>query len=137
MKQKEVFTHGEGDQWFLRNQSTLNPDHDEYVALLSSLEINPTNVVEIGCSNGYHLEAIRQSFNCRVSGIDPSSQAIAEGNKMFPLLDLEVATATLYHIAMPNLTWSYWAFVYIFVIERTYFPLLKRSTECSRMGGSS
>lgn len=91
--QKSVFLQGEGDQWYQRNSQVLEPENDEYVNLLKSQNISPKAVLEVGCANGFHLEALRQQFNCSAYGIDPSKAAIESGQKQFPQLQLSQGTA--------------------------------------------
>lgn len=63
------------------------------VNVLRNLEIAPTRVLEIGCSNGTRLNDIQSAFGSKCFGIDPSDGAVAEGNQEFPGLDLHVGTA--------------------------------------------
>ena len=66
--------------------------------LLSELdrsELRATSVLEIGCANGWRLELLRQKWNARCSGIEPSAEAIADGQRRFPALDLRRGTSDL------------------------------------------
>ena len=93
MSQNDTFLAGEGDQWFNRNAHVLQPERDEYVQLLKGQGISPAQVLEVGCANGYHLEALRRAFGCQASGIDPSLAAISEGLQQYPALQLSQGTA--------------------------------------------
>lgn len=93
MSQNDTFLAGEGDQWFNRNAHVLQPQRDEYVQLLKGQGISPMRVLEIGCANGFHLEALRRAFGCQACGIDPSQAAINEGSRQFPALQLNQGTA--------------------------------------------
>jgi ubiquinone/menaquinone biosynthesis C-methylase UbiE len=93
MSQQDIFLAGEGDQWFARNGQVLHPERDDYVALLRQLAIEPQQVLEIGCANGYHLEALRQAFNCQAHGIEPSQAAVDAGQQQFPQLQLTTGSA--------------------------------------------
>lgn len=94
MSQRDCFLGGEGDQWFARNSEVLQPERDDYVNLLRQLAIQPKRALEIGCANGYHLEALRQAFDCQASGIEPSQAAVNAGQEQFPLLQLTTGTAS-------------------------------------------
>jgi ubiquinone/menaquinone biosynthesis C-methylase UbiE len=94
--QKDIFKAAEGDQWFARNVQTYNShdsDHDIIVETLKSIELAPTKVLEIGCSNGHRLNQIHKAFNAECCGVDPSSQAINDGKTKFPDISLQVGTA--------------------------------------------
>jgi len=94
MDQKIEFLSGEGDAWLERNRVTLERGSNDYLSkLLHSAGARPTSVLEIGCSNGRKLAAICAEFQCRGTGIDPSSRAISEGRALNPNLKLEVASA--------------------------------------------
>lgn len=95
--QKEIFVKSEGDGWFQRNQDKLNlaecPENDKLLKLLFGLKIQFQSILEIGCSNGHRLEALRRKFGAQCHGIDPSSRGIAEGKSHFPELQLQTGTA--------------------------------------------
>lgn len=65
------------------------------VETLRSIELAPTKVLEIGCSNGHRLGLIRKAFNSECCGVDPSSKAIEDGKTKFPEISLQVGTADL------------------------------------------
>ncbi len=89
--QKNIFFNGEGDQWFLRNRNNLLGSSD-IIKAITSTNIIPKKVLEIGCSNGYILNDINKLFNCECYGIEPSVIAIADGKK-FNNINLQVGTA--------------------------------------------
>lgn len=91
MNQREAFHQGEGDCWFQRNGAVLhmshatalkNPASDPVLAEIGILR--PQRLLEVGCSNGWRLDAARQLFGCDVIGIEPSQQAIRDGMARFP-----------------------------------------------------
>ncbi len=80
--QEEHFFDSEGDQWFLRNQNVLHADSEKWDAPIAFLErygLTPKTVLEIGCSNGWRLGRIHKQFGSRCVGVEPSAEAIAEG----------------------------------------------------------
>lgn len=46
-------------------------------------DFNNTLIVEIGASNGRNLNYFSQNMNCNISGVEPSSEAVLEGNINF------------------------------------------------------
>ena len=95
-EQKEIFKTSEGDQWFSRNPlsyASLRDKNDRVVSIIKSIELSPKKVLELGCSNGYRLNLIRNFFSADCYGIDPSLKAIEDGNKQFPGISLQVGTA--------------------------------------------
>jgi len=94
MIQDQVFLEREGDQWFKRNKATL--DHkDQFdwpcylIDFLDTQDVK--NVIELGCSNGWRLERLRQHRKfekARFVGIDASFEAIQDGHARYPELEL-------------------------------------------------
>jgi len=98
--QDQVFFQSEGNQWFDRNQSKLSSSESAAVDIplrLLSLypEIRPKNALEVGCSNGWRLEEIRNRYSASCSGIDPSEKAIEVGKQSFPLVEFTRGVASL------------------------------------------
>lgn len=96
--QKAIFLASEGDSYFERNRPSLAATaeriaNDAMLNLLEELEVRPTAVLEIGCSNGWRLEAIRRKHGARCCGVDPSGVAIQHGREAFPDIELQIATA--------------------------------------------
>jgi ubiquinone/menaquinone biosynthesis C-methylase UbiE len=93
--QKEAFLKYEADNYFLRNkEKAYEAEKDFVVKVLREYNGAPKNVLEIGCSTGYRLEGIRNQFpGSKVSGIEPSSEAIAKGKKDFPQVSFFKGTA--------------------------------------------
>ena len=56
--------------------------------------VSPINsVLEIGCTTGFRLEKARKAFGARGSGLDASQSAIAEGQELYPDLDIRSGIA--------------------------------------------
>src|SRR5215467_14220164 len=96
--QKQAFLHSEADEFYRRNKDTLqsaeqNAIKDQVIASIRAANLQPTCLLEVGCSNGWRLEALRKAYNARCYGIDPSAEAIREGRASFPKLTLEQGTA--------------------------------------------
>ncbi|OKO76734.1 hypothetical protein AC629_32525 [Bradyrhizobium sp. NAS80.1] len=92
--QKEVFLQSEGDAWYARNQEYLRGSGPDIVlTTLQEIGISPKSVLEIGCANGYRIAGICEQFGARGFGIEPSSNAVADGRSRYPALSLDVGTA--------------------------------------------
>jgi ubiquinone/menaquinone biosynthesis C-methylase UbiE len=96
-KQKEAFIEYEADAWFNRNKEHLlnySKDRDRVISLIKEYKLNPGNVLEIGCSAGYRLNAIGNTFkNCSVFGVEPSKEAIKYGEKHYTNVNFVNGTA--------------------------------------------
>jgi ubiquinone/menaquinone biosynthesis C-methylase UbiE len=97
LRQKDIFSASEGDNWFNRNKEALAGEKGKasysVVRALEMLPLTITSTLEIGCSSGQRLAAIVERFGGKGSGIDPSSAAIENGKATYPHFDLRVATA--------------------------------------------
>lgn len=85
----------ESDAYFDRNRDRL-PDKasDRALAYFRRFGLNRTDaILDIGCFTGFHLEWIREAFDCDCFGIEPSSKAIEDGKTKYPSLDLRVGFA--------------------------------------------
>lgn len=93
-KQAEIVQATEGDNWFARNKSKDRSDDVVLQEILENPRIQPTSILEIGCSTGWRLQRLRERFRdaeCR--GCDLSWEAINEGRKKYTKLGLRVAGA--------------------------------------------
>jgi ubiquinone/menaquinone biosynthesis C-methylase UbiE len=96
--QKEIFKSTEGDEWFNRNKTSYGRTSENLIVdLLKRIELTPKSVLEIGCSNGFRLNQLKEEFGCRCFGIDPSSKAIKDGTTRYPGITLGVGTADDLH----------------------------------------
>ena len=71
MNQGAAFLDGEAAAWFERNKYFADPESDPILRLLEDSGLKPSRVLEVGCSNGWRLAAIRARYGCRTDGIDP------------------------------------------------------------------
>lgn len=98
LDQTEVFSLEEGDNYFRRNAAAL--DHlgtsDHAIGALSHWEDFETgSVCELGCANGWRLALIAERLSStitRCAGCDVSTEAIQDGRKRWPNLDLVVGS---------------------------------------------
>lgn len=97
MTQDDIFFHGEGDRWLARNQSALNDKerlaHDPVIRVLALMDLAPQNVLEVGASNGYRLQELHRRYHCRVTAVEPSDEAIKNGQANYPAVRFLRGTA--------------------------------------------
>lgn len=105
MKQSQFFIDKEGDRWFERNAATLG-EHDPVSHAIEVMRIQPKNVLEIGCANGWRLAKLREKYGCAIAGLDPSRKAADAGGKK----GISVWTATA--AALPLRTKTYDVVIY-------------------------
>jgi len=90
VNQTTVFAAGEGDAWFRRNASQLarEPGHDEILSVVRSVGLKPKRVLEVGAANGYRLSQIKAEWGSECWGLDVSQEALQDGQKRFPAIQL-------------------------------------------------
>lgn len=87
ISQEQIFFESEGNGWFARNKSALehfDPEADLPLRLMQLYGLQPSHVLEIGASNGFRLACIAKRYGARVVGVEPSLEAIQDGQKNFP-----------------------------------------------------
>lgn len=91
--QDNIFSQYEGNHYYERNKQVLNTQCDDHIMnVIKFLRLNPKNVAEVGCFNGFRLELVRQEFNSKCWGIDASKEAIEAGRKEYPDIELHQGT---------------------------------------------
>jgi SAM-dependent methyltransferase len=97
MTQDEIFLLGEGNRWLARNEFVLNDKQrlalDPVIRVLDLIAMAPTDVLEIGASNGYRLQEIHSRYDCRVTAVEPSDEAIKNGQAKYPTVRFLRGTA--------------------------------------------
>jgi len=93
VNQEQVWQEIEADRWFERNREAMkNRGQFDWVThLIKKIRDldKITSIAELGCATGWRLHQLGQSLNCQtLAGIDPSAKAIAEGQALYPELDL-------------------------------------------------
>lgn len=97
MNQSDIFLSSEGDAWYARNKNKLGLK-DPVCALLDLLPlIRPKRVLEVGCANGWRLKKLKEKYQCRVSGVDTSHDAVEDA--------LESGLEDVCHDKFGNATW--------------------------------
>lgn len=94
---KESFLSYEADAWFERNKSVINnykAESDKVLELIKNYGLDPENVLEIGCSAGYRLHAIKEQLpKASVFGVEPSLRAIEYGKANYSDVNFVHGTA--------------------------------------------
>lgn len=93
MTQDDLFRAAEGNRWYERNRRSLSSGTrmDWPLRALSMLEgFAPASVLEVGCCDGYRLQALRRHYGSeiRCAGVDASVAACEAGIALHPELDL-------------------------------------------------
>lgn len=96
--QREAFRTSEGDAWHARNRAFMEnlPERlqrDPVLRAFRALELAPKRVLEIGCANGYRLEALRGLYGAECFGIEPSAAAVDDAKQRFEAVQVQVGTA--------------------------------------------
>lgn len=95
--QKDSFLTFEANAWFDRNKAVINnydPKKDKVISLLTEYNLNADAVLEIGCSAGYRLNAVKTLLkDSVVYGIEPSEKAIEYGKLKYPEVNFIHGTA--------------------------------------------
>ena len=68
----------------LVNRGKIATNKHSIIKTLEFLDLDIESVLEVGCSTGYVLEAIRQGGTLRAYGLDLSTEAILYGKENFP-----------------------------------------------------
>ena len=127
-KQKEIFLEQEGDNFFDRNNVTIEKRemgiNDPIVNALSNLidkyEKNSMNLAEIGCGEGKKVKWISENYNIRCYGIDPSKKAVEKANTKNISVSQKVQQMIL-NLKTKNLILLYLVFASIYVIVQISF----------------
>ncbi len=98
MEQEKVFISGEGNNWFRRNRDYVTGSHfverDQVLSLMRMFKLAPRKVLEVGASNGFRLAEIARQYNAEGYGIEPSAEAVKDGQVRFPFLHLSQGLAS-------------------------------------------
>jgi len=122
---KNIWKESEGDNWFLRNKGILEKRLDLCLTLLNIYSIKPKRVLEIGASYGYRLARIHEKFGSKVTAVEPSQEAIGEGEKKYPFIDFfrstgeEFETTEKFDLIIVN-------FVFHWVPRETLFSFVEK-----------
>ena len=91
MKNLKILKSKEADNYYKRNLNEINSQikNDKIINLIKANNLNPKNILEIGCGNGKMLNQYQQSLNSKnCYGVDLSPIAIKNGKKKYKKLKL-------------------------------------------------
>ena len=114
-------THADISGYVYEN-AKLNDSHSyllpELMRILATLDPQKKKIFELGCGNGSTAAACTK-LGYEVIAVDPSEQGIAQGNKHFPTLSLNLGSA---YDDLANLYGQFPIVVSLEVVEHLYFP---------------
>ncbi len=96
--QEDIFKESEANKYFKRNRGKLesiakSPDKDHTITCLKALNLQPNSILEVGCGNGWRLNALQEIYHVKCYGLDPSDEMISQGQKDFPQIAFRQGTA--------------------------------------------
>ncbi len=142
MNQSAVFLEGEGDNYFLRNKAALDVksganEINWLGQALTPFKTKINTVLEIGCSNGSKLEQICGLLDAKGQGIDPSKQAVDEGNRRLSGkgVDLQVGTASRLSFDRGVFDFVYFGFCLYLLDRQDLFSAAAEADRVLKFGG--
>jgi ubiquinone/menaquinone biosynthesis C-methylase UbiE len=130
MLQDTIFSEGEGDAWFDRNRELYDSEQDPVLGCLISQSIRPRNILEIGASRGDRLAALHERYQAKVTAVDPSTKAVADGQESFPAIQFYIATARSLPLADESYDLVITSFVFHWIDRKS---LLASAAEIDRV----
>lgn len=135
--QSKKFIEGEGDKWFERHKNATNIFY-ETETIKNTLKHFKEDIgcaLEIGCGNGAKLNDICESLNARGYGIDPSKEAIEDGNRSHSKLKLCTGIASNLPYDDNTFDLVYFGFCLYLVDRREIFRALSEADRVLKNGG--
>ncbi len=140
--QSTIFLETEADNWYARNKVKFSqdihnganfPEINWIYNTLSTSQNDINSILEIGCSSGLKLKNMCQLFSSSGSGIDPSQQAVLDGNSMLntnQMIKLSHGSATNLPFESSSFDLVYFGFC-LYLIDRA--DLLIAISEADRV----
>jgi len=142
MDQSAVFLEGEGDNYFLRNKAALDVKSGATEINWLAQGLTPfkgkiNSILEIGCSNGAKLEQICGLLDAKGQGIDPSQQAVGEGNRRLSGsgVELQVGTASRLPFDRGAFDFVYFGFCLYLLDRQDLFSAAAEADRVLKFGG--
>ena len=145
--QDDIFKNGEADQWFARNRGAMDRLSDSDHVLSHDIQLlsgwlQPArndihNILEIGCCNGQKLQALCRELDASGAGVDPSSQAVEDGNMRMQGVPahLRCGTADALPFDSGRFDLVYFGFCLYLMDRRTLLQALSEADRVLRSGG--
>lgn len=130
--QKSIWANGAGDDWLERNRSKLGI-RDAASEAIKAMKIQPKSVLEVGCSNGWRLQKMKDLYGCEVTGIDVSALAVKEAREA----GLNVIEAGAEKLPFPDNSFDMviYGFCLCFISPEDWLPLVLESDRVLQEGG--
>jgi len=142
MNQSAVFLEGEGDNYFLRNRAALEvrnvASEIEWLGQsLSPFKDKVNDILEIGCSNGAKLKQICGLLDAKGQGIDPSKQAVGEGNRRLSGRGVQLHVGTASRLPFDGLSFDfvYFGFCLYLLDRQDLFAAIAEADRVLKHGG--
>lgn len=145
LNQSQIFSSGEGDAWFKRNEAHLlmleksekSEDVRYLCEALGPFKKGINRILEVGCSNGVKLEAICSHLGAVGVGIEPSAMAVDAGNAREKSVDvtLRVGTGEKLPCDSEEFDLVYFAFCLYLFDRKTLMQSLAEADRVLKPGG--
>jgi ubiquinone/menaquinone biosynthesis C-methylase UbiE len=142
MNQSAIFLEGEGDNYFRRNKAALESGTSASEVTWLSHALSPFqtkigSVLEIGCSNGAKLEQICALLDAKGQGIDPSKQAVDQGNLRLSGsgTQLHVGSASRLPFEGQSFDFVYFGFCLYLLDRQDLFAAIAEADRVLKFGG--
>lgn len=141
--QESAFINGEANKWFNRNRENLSsPDASMGVNSITSMLLpfrdEISSILEIGCSDGSKLRALCKNLEAKGFGIDPSTDAIAEGNKSVDsAIEVHLTVGTAADLPFENASFDivYFGFSLYLIDRHLLFQSVAEADRVLKPGG--
>jgi len=143
--QSKIFVETEGDAYYLRNKSALARNdqffcEDLLCQTLAPFQAEVKQILEIGCATGQKVQYLCQHFNASGVGVDPSAQAVADGNQRLSTAGtqnvlLQVSTANSLPFEKHRFDLVYFGFCLYLVDRDDLFSAIAEADRVLRPGG--
>ena len=142
--QTQIFAAGEADAWYRRNRQTrvddTSPDLELIAGVLESYRAEIANVLEIGCSDGRKLETLATHFDASGHGVDPSFEAVADGQARLrsagvERVNLSVGTSDRLDFETGHFDLVHFGFSLYVIARERLFASLAEADRVLRAGG--
>ncbi len=142
-QQTNIFLQGEADSWYQRNKGALAArttfhEIDVLCRTLAAFKPEIRSILEIGCGNGAKLNQLSGFFEAQGHGIDPSAQAVEDGNRSFGgtgRVQLSVSSADTLPFADKHFDLVYFGFCLYLVDRDDLLSAVAAADRTLRKGG--
>lgn len=138
--QKKSFLNYEADNWFERNKAIIedyNSKNDKVIKLIKKYDVDKSKLLEIGCSAGYRLNALKDLYpESEIYGIEPSQKAIDFGKENYKEVNFIHGTAdNLSHFEDNSIDIIIVGFVFYVIDRNILFKVMAEIDRVLKNGG--